>query len=367
MQKILTSKDNYKELSDFLEDKEKILLVCDGSINFLEINNYFNSSDKQILRFSDFEPNPDYSSVVSGVKSFQNFAPDAIIAVGGGSAMDVAKCIKLYAKNNPGTDLTEQEPEDAATPLLALPTTAGTGAESTHFAVVYKNGSKYSVTDMRMVPEFVLMDPTVLNTLPQYQKKSTVADALCHSVESFWSVNSTDESKEYARQAINFLSQNIDAYLDGDNSVNAKMLEAANLAGRAINISETTAGHAMCYKLTSHYGIAHGHAAILCVRVLFPWMLENTDKCTDARGEEYLKGTFGELARAMGEDTPQAAAEKFNGIFEKLDLEIPQAKEEDFAMLAGSVNPGRLKNNPVGIDTATAEKLYRKILRETNR
>ena len=203
----------------------------------------------KVTRFSDFKPNPLYGSVVEGVRKYRESGCDIIAAVGGGSAIDVAKCVKLY------TDL----PGDGAdgawlksngtlndTELLAIPTTAGTGSEATRYAVVYHDGKKQSITSDAIIPNTVLFDPSVLDSLPDYQKKSTVMDALCHAVESFWSVNSTDESKQYSRTAIELIVANIDDYLAGDNSKNEIMQEAAYVAGKAINIAQTTAGHAMC-------------------------------------------------------------------------------------------------------------------------
>ena len=116
--------------------------------------------------------------------------------------------------------------------------------------------------------------------MPLYQKKATTLDALSHAIESYWSINSNDESKKYSMEAIKIILNNFNKYLDGDNSVNKDMLYAANLAGKAINITATTAGHAMCYKLTSLYNIAHGHAAMLVNSELLPYMMDNIDKCS---------------------------------------------------------------------------------------
>ena len=141
------------------------------------------------------------------------------------------------------------------------------------------------------------------------------------------------------------------------------MLLAANLAGKAINITQTTAGHAMCYKITSHLGPSHGHAAILCDRVLYPWMIENTDKCIDARGEKYLKDTLDEIAVMFGYKDAQDGAECLEEIFERLEMEIPTVSDEEIDVLKNSVNPVRLKNHPIKLDIDTIEMLYRKILK----
>lgn len=356
----------YEELDKWVDGRRKILLVCDASLQFLKIKGYFNDRAEKIIKFSDFQPNPLYESVVEGVKVFRNEKCDSIIAVGGGSAMDVAKCIKLYSSlSGDGEEgdwlKTEIIPNDI--PFLAIPTTAGTGSEATRYAVIYYEGAKQSITSESFIPETVLMDASVLKTLPLYQKKATMCDALCHAIESFWSVNSTEESKEYSRAAIQGVLENMDGYLSNTEKGNARMLMAAHTAGKAINITQTTAGHAMCYKITSLFGSAHGHAAILCDRVLYPWMVENTDKCIDPRGEEYLKKTLDEIGQAMDCNDAKSGSEKLAEIFKNLEFDIPKATEEQYAELKTSVNPVRLKNHPITLDVETIDMLYHEVLR----
>ena len=369
-QRILTAVDGHYEILDQYFDEigsRKVLLVCDSSIGFLAINTYFlalaSRKGIEVVRFDDFVPNPLYESVVKGVRILHETGCDSIAAVGGGSAMDVAKCIKLYSNMDDSINYLKQEIVANDIPFLAVPTTAGTGSEATRYAVIYYEGAKQSVTHESCIPATVLMDSSVLATLPAYQKKSTMMDALCHAIESFWSVNSTDESKVYSGEAIRAIMANMDRYLAGDEAAHAAMLRAANTAGRAINITQTTAGHAMCYKVTSLYGAAHGHAALLCDRVLFPWMLEHTDRCIDPRGEEYLKGVFDKIAEAMGCPSPAAAAARLEELRDALGLEVPEASEEDIEVLSTSVNPVRLKNHPIALDGETIRQLYRKILR----
>lgn len=364
---IISPEKNYKGFDEWLKGKKKVLLVCDGSIQFLEdFNKKLENITTQMVRFSDFQPNPLYESVVKGVELFRNEDCDSIIAVGGGSAIDVAKCIKLYS-NLPGDGAegswltAEIVPNDI--PFLAMPTTAGTGSEATRYAVVYYEGAKQSITSDNFIPETVLMDPNALKTLPLYQKKATMCDALCHAIESFWSVNSTEESKEYSRTAIQSVIEYMDGYLNNTDEGRAGMLRAANIAGKAINITQTTAGHAMCYKITSLFGSAHGHAAILCDRVLFPWMIENADKCIDPRGEEYLKKTLDDIGVAMGCIDAKSGAAKLIEIFEGLEFVVPTATEKQYEELKTSVNPVRLKNHPIVLDVETIDKLYREVLR----
>lgn len=334
----------------------------------MRLNKYITKLSAKIVvvRFSDFKPNPFYESVVEGVRKYRESECDIMVAVGGGSAIDIAKCIKLYTNlHGDGTDGSWLQTNGAINDieLLAIPTTAGTGSEATRYAVVYYDGKKQSITSDVIIPNTVLFDPSVLNSLPDYQKKSTAMDALCHAVESFWSVNSTDESKQYSKTAIELIMANIDDYIAGEKSKNEIMQEAAYVAGKAINITQTTAGHAMCYGLTSKYGISHGHAAGLCVRELWPWMLKaSAGICIDKRGDKYLKETFGELAEAFGENDPMGGYMKFRDIFDNLELMHPIGNDVDREELRKIVNPVRLSNHPVKLGDSDVDDLYRKIV-----
>ncbi len=367
-QRVLIASDNYVELDNYIQENgfRSVFLVCDDSLKFLRLKSYFDTVEERLgislVYFSDFTPNPLYESVVEGVRVFNAMGCDAIFAVGGGSAMDVAKCIKLYSNMDHSANYLQQTIVPNNIPLLAVPTTAGTGSEATRYAVIYYNGEKQSVADCSCIPSTVLMDASVLKTLPEYQKKATMLDALCHAVEAYWSVNSTEESKGYSREAIQLILANKDAYLANADAGNENMLKAANIAGKAINITQTTAGHAMCYKLTSLYGIAHGHAAAICLSKLWPFMLDNTDSCIDSRGVEYVEAVFDEIATAFGCSDRYMAVKAFDATLEGLELNNPKADEGDYAVLAGFVNPVRLKNNPVELNQDSIDSLYRKIV-----
>ena len=276
MQQILTASADYVELDEYFVQSgaKSILLVCDSAFGFLRIKDYFETLEARkgirVVKFSDFQPNPLYESVVKGVEIFHENKCGLIAAVGGGSAIDVAKCIKLYSNMDSSENYLKQQIVPNDVPLFAVPTTAGTGSEATRYAVIYYNGAKQSVTDYSCIPSTVLFDASALKTLPMYQKKATMMDALCHAIESFWSVNSNEESMGYSQQAIEMIVANKASYLANEDAGNENMLKAANIAGKAINITQTTAGHAMCYKLTSLYGIAHGHAAAPCDKALIP-------------------------------------------------------------------------------------------------
>jgi alcohol dehydrogenase class IV len=364
-QKIFQIDGDYSPIYSYIKSCgcRKIMLVCGKSAQNLKINNVFTELQREmeVVRFSGFTPNPLYDDVVKGVDLFNSEKCDMIVALGGGSAIDVAKCIKLFSNMRRDESFLAQQPVHNEVKLVAIPTTAGTGAEATQFAVIYHEGVKQSVSHEDCIPETVVFDPDSLKTLPEYQRKVTMLDALCHGIESFWSVKSTEESMEYADMAVRMIMENLDGYLGNTTVGNANMLKAANLSGKAINISQTTAGHAMCYKLTGMYGLAHGHAAALCVSEIFLYMIDNVRLCTDTRGADYLKGVFKRIAAALGCEDAHSAAARFRRILDDFALDVPEARDEDYAVLKKSVNPERLMNNPVRLDEDAIEQMYRNI------
>ena len=345
----------------------RLLLVCGGSFDKLSIRARLVKIAAEVgtvwVRFSGFQPNPLAESVENGIRLLQQEGCDGIMAVGGGSAMDVAKCIKLYAAEKFEGDWLSHSQQPNNLPLLAVPTTAGTGSEATRYAVVYQEGEKQSVTDDSLVPQLVWLEPSVLDSLPCRQRLAPMLDAFCHAVEAAWSVNSTEESWEYAREALALWQSARAGYLANEPQGNADMQQAAYLAGKAINITQTTAGHAMCYKLTSKYDWPHGRSAALCVAVLWPYMLGHLEDCRDARGAADLAEVFRRLAAVLGEAEPMAAAVSFTHLLKEWGLwPEMETSEQELRELALSVNPVRLKNHPIELTGEDFLELYRQIL-----
>lgn len=364
----IEKKADYQKIEEILKINkvQKYLLVCGKSAERLSVMKYFQALKIPYTKFNDFKPNPAYESIAKGVEVFQNEACDFIVAIGGGSAMDVAKCIKLFSNMTASQNDLKQPITPNNISILAIPTTAGTGSESTHFAVVYCNNEKQSIHHERILPDYVILDPTTLETLPDYQKKSALFDALCQGIESMWSVNSTEESKTLAEQSIRQIMQNMDKYLSDSNSdINKSILAASNLAGQAINLTQTTAAHAMSYKLTSMFGMTHGQAVALCLPKVWRYMIGHLDDCTDPRGSDYLKEMFFKIADAMGEKTPLAAINIFENLlkFYKMQVNI-KISEKQLNTLANSVNPIRLKNNPIQLNEKMFKEVYSLIIRE---
>ena len=356
-----------KHLSEALKDSKKVLLVCDSSFPFLNIKEDIEGIALPYTIFNDFTPNPLYEDVCKGIKIFNAKECDTIIAVGGGSSIDVAKCIKLYCKMSDDRLYLEQEYKDTGVKLIAIPTTAGTGSESTRYAVIYYDGKKQSVTHESIIPDVAILEPKVLKTLPLYQKKCTMMDALCQGIESWWSVNSTDESKEYSKIAVESIMRWWKEYIFENTDESAQhIMNAANYAGRAICITQTTAPHAFSYKITSLYGLPHGHAVAVCLPEIWTFMLQNPDLCIDKRGKDYLERIFHQIAQSMNVTTPQDAVLYFRKMMKEMSLANPVStnKEQEVDILSHSVNPVRLKNNPVKLDEETIRCLYLGIIKE---
>lgn len=355
-------------LKEVLEDSKKVFLVCDSSFPYLNIKNDIENIGVPHVVFSDYSSNPVYEAVCKGIDLFQITKCDTILAVGGGSSIDVAKCIKLYCQMSRSKLYLEQDYKDTGIKLIAIPTTAGTGSESTRYAVIYYEGQKQSVTHDSIIPNVSILEPKVLKTLPLYQKKCTMLDALSQGIESWWSVNSTEESYEYSRKAIELIMANWRKYIfESDDKAATNIMLAANFGGRAINITQTTAAHAMSYKITSLYHLPHGHAVAVCLPEIWTYMTDHMDQCLDPRGSEYLKGVFLDISKAMGCENPKEAIGTFRQMMLELEMAHPTAepshRTSDIELLSTSVNPVRLKNNPIELNEETIHSLYEVIVK----
>ena len=371
MQKVIEGIDKLQEILETIRCR-KLFMVTDSSYPFLNIKERIEQTDVAKVMFSDFTPNPLYEDVCKGIDLLQKEGCDAILAVGGGSSIDVAKCIKLAVLAKEGREglipplvSKRLDMEGSRIPFIAIPTTAGTGSESTHNAVMYYQGSKQTVTNDGVLPDFALLEPSVLKTLPLYQKKCSMMDALCQGIESWWSVNSTDESKGYSKTAVELITKYWRKYIfDNDAYAASQIMLAANFAGRAINISATTAAHAMSYKITSLYNLPHGHAVAVCLPEIWEYMIGHMDKCIDARGQDYLARIFAYISKTMGCETFEQAIAEFRQMMSGMDLKNPVAgnRDAELSVLSTSVNPVRLKNNPIELEEGTILSLYKGIL-----
>ena len=355
--------DTEKEFWKILNEKSRhLFVVCGKSCKRLDIIKNLSLIDAKITLFDDFKSNPVYEEVVLGTKKFINENCNTILAIGGGSAIDVAKCIKLFAAMDIHKDYIMQIKENSIVysniDFFVIPTTAGTGSEATGFAAIYKNGIKQSISHESLIPFCVLLYSPVLEMLPEYQRKVTMLDALCHGIESFWSINSTNESRELSARAIKMIVDNMEDYLANTKAGNKNMLEAAHIAGQAINIAKTTAAHAMSYKLTLLYKIAHGHAAAICLPVVWKYMLDCSERCVDIRGIGFVKKIFMNIANAMDCADCNMAISFLEQLLVRLQLKTPVITEQHLKELVCSVNYDRLNNSPISLQENDIRKMY---------
>lgn len=322
----------------------------------------FKKMPHNYILFFEFEPNPQYKSILKALHLFKTNNCDAIISIGGGSAIDIAKCVKLFLPMNENEDYLTQKHVYINLKHISIPTTAGTGSESTRFSVFYKNDVKQSIASDMILPDVALLDESFLKTLPLKQKVATMFDALSQAIESMWSINSTLQSAEYSKKAITLILHNYEAYLDGEDNCLKEMMIASNFAGKAINITQTTAAHAMGYKITTHFGIPHGHAVALVMPFVWKYLDKNCAKTFDKRGFKHLRKTLDELNDLFGVTNTNEAIKIFVNIMQKYQMIRPlDVKENELDQFAKSVNLTRLKNYPIELSYEDIKSIYAKI------
>jgi alcohol dehydrogenase len=345
-------------------DSQRILLVTGKNLLSLSgAKSLINSlSEKvEVVIFNDFVSNPRLEDVETGINILRQGNFDLIISIGGGSVIDMAKLINIlnaqkdrdlfsYIKNS---ELMLKK----GLPMVAIPTTIGTGSEATHFAVVYVDKIKYSLAHSFMLPDYVIIDAELSYSLPAYIAASSGMDALSQAVESYWSVKSTKISKQYAAEAIILILGVLQDAVEGQKKARVTMAKAANLAGKAINITTTTAPHAISYPITSTYGLQHGHAVSVILGEFFEVNYNfKYNSVTDPRGCKYLKTTMSELFRMFGVNSPLECKFKWKNLMHNIGLEsslnkIGVCNKADVEKIINNINIQRLNNNPVQLSS----------------
>ena len=298
--------------------------------------------------FSGYHANPDLEDCVSGRELYLREGCDGLISLGGGSAMDTAKGVKALVLAEDADQALTLCFRDMPLPHIAIPATAGTGAEATQFAVLYRGQAKISLSHPALLPEGVMLDASLLDTLPDYHRKSCALDALCQGIESYWAKGATEDSRVNAYLAVTGVLANLRPYLAGDKRAAEEMLDAAYRSGRAIQVSRTTAAHAMSYCLTQLLGIAHGHACALTLPALWARMEEDAD-CLPV---------LMELASRMGLGSERMGSRLLRGLLTDLGMEVPMPSPEVLDELAASVNAERLSNHPQPLSQAQLRAVY---------
>jgi len=232
----------------------------------------------KVILFEEVEPNPSFDTVERGGEISRKEKVEVIVALGGGSPMDAAKGIALLSTNSSPLDLYigQGKVKNPPLPLIAIPTTAGTGSEVTKYAV-FTNKKKVPhrkevIGDSHLFPEVALLDPELTLSLPSSITRDTGVDALSHAIEGFTSTRAQPLSDLLALKSINLIFRYLPETINNPHNLEARssLLYASLLAGIVIAQTGTILVHAMGYRLTTDFGIPHGRAN----GILLPWVYE---------------------------------------------------------------------------------------------
>ncbi len=239
-------------------------VVSSGLIK--HVTKHLDISSIEYTVYTDVVPDPPIEKVVAGVSALVKEKSPCIIAVGGGSAIDLTKCIRLFAnQTNP----------DYFPRFIAIPTTSGTGSEVTSFAVItdQKENVKHALVDQKLLPEEAILDVEMVKTVPAAITADTGMDVMTHAIEAYVSTNCTVFSDMYAKKATqickDFLVRSYNFLSTGDTEAREQMHIASTMAGVAFNAASLGINHSMAHQLGAHFHIPHGRAnAILLPAII---------------------------------------------------------------------------------------------------
>jgi len=260
---------------------KNIMLITDKGIRGLgltkALENELINSNFSLSIYDETVPNPTTKNVLDALNIYKSNNCQALIAFGGGSVMDCAKAVgaKVACPNKTLKQMKGVLKVRKKTPLLiAIPTTAGTGSETTLAAVITDSETrhKYAINDFPLIPDYALLDAKLTENLPKHITSTTGMDALTHAIEAYIGRSTTKLTRQCALSAIKTIFENLPtAYNDGHNLTARKnMLKAAYNAGIAFTRSYVGYVHAIAHSLGGKYNIAHG----LANAVILPYMLK---------------------------------------------------------------------------------------------
>jgi len=308
--------------------------------------------------FSKVEPNPSYETVEKGAKIAREEKVDLVIGFGGGSAMDAAKAIAVLAvKEGSAKDyIYPKIIEEEVLPIIAVPTTCGTGSEVTKYSVLTDRSSKRKTVMVGpgIIPKVALLDPSILEHLPPDLTAYTAFDAFSHAVEAYWSKRSQPISDVLAVESIALIVENLVKAYEGDYAAKEKLFLASMLAGLAINAAGTTLIHALGYPLTVYYDLHHG----LANGLLLPAAIEFNRDAVPVKLDY--------LARRLGFSSVEDFVRKVEELLAKTGVKKLRdygITENKIAFLAEeAITYSRnLANNPKEVSLEDARQIFLKI------
>ncbi len=365
-----------EQLTDILNDSiKKIVIFTDKGLLGLGLVDLpiqlIKEAGIEYTILSDIPAEPNYHEAQAMIDAFKEEKADFIIAVGGGSVMDVAKLASILATDAYTVKDLLDNPLLAKkqVPSLMIPSTAGTGAEATPNAIVGvpEKDLKIGIVNPEMIADFVLLDARLIQNLPQPIAAATGVDALCHAIECFTSAKANPISDTFALEALDLIMNNIIEACTNSEALTAKskMLLGSFYAGVAITASGTTAVHALSYPLGGKYHIAHGVSnAILLTPVM---------KFNEPAIKDLLAIAYDRVVKDGDKDLSEA--EKSAYMINRLDeivkvLEIPTslqtfnvpAEDIDGLVEAGMEVTRLLVNNKREVTPEDARAIYLQIL-----
>ena len=317
--------------------------------------------DVQIV--SDVQPDPTADSVQSVVQAVRDSAPDWIIALGGGSVMDTAKAAAFLATTD--GEISDylrglREVQTPGIPLVAIPTTAGSGSEVTPYASItdLEWKKKTSLTSDFLYPRYAVLDEALSVTMPPLITAISGMDALCHAIEAYWSNHSSPVTDAYALSAARIVLETLPiAFLHGDDlPARQQMLEGSMLAGLAISNARTTAAHAISYPMTVSYRVPHGVAC----GIVLPQLIRYNSGAMHPGKEKVLLGNLGFSTMNDLADAVECLKEKLLLPVRLRDLGIRQSDLS--TIIANGFRPDRINNNPRPITASDFKRMLKNIL-----
>ena len=369
--KVLTSNE---EIALLLIEKQctKPLIVTDKGLSNLGLANPLKETlSKHGVEYAFFDetvPNPTTDNIHQAVELYKSSNCNSIIAFGGGSSMDCAKGVgaKIAKPNKSLAQMKGLLKVGKKLPLLiAIPTTAGTGSETTLAAVITdsKTHHKYVINDFNLIPHYALLDASLTKNLPKHITSTTGMDALTHAVEAFIGNTTTASTRKHSLNAVKLIFENLKEVYDNGNNLEArqKMLHASYLAGLSFTKSYVGYCHAIAHTLGGKYNLPHG----LANAIILPYILKSYGK--KIHKKLWKLGTFANLFPK--ETSYETGAKLFIEAIENLNkhmniaFSIPAIQKEDIKSLAktadAEANP--LYPVPVLFDAKELETIYHQI------
>ncbi|MDG0866422.1 phosphonoacetaldehyde reductase [Candidatus Lucifugimonas marina] len=271
------------EVSNVVGNRKTLIVTTEGTISRKTLDNFFAPSDNRVVNvFGGVKSHSSLDDIESAAISLRNENYDCLLAIGGGTAIDTAKCFSILLNDRrPFRQVLTDTDISNATPIIAIPTTSGSGSEVTPFATVwdYQQKTKYSLATPLVRPEAAFIDPELLLSLPERTTISSGLDTVSHALESIWNRNATSETVQVATRALKLALDNLAKAVDQPNDLSTRtlMCEASMLAGIAISHTRTALAHSISYPLTAHLGLDHGIACSVTLPSILMFNYETDD------------------------------------------------------------------------------------------